>query len=289
MRSRSTPWFAGAAIVTLGLTALVSGPMRRTSQRKVIHSVVEQAAWKPQELGELIGDVRGLTYWIDRDIAAAESEDWAHPSAARQAVIARWGKFLRPYNEGLLEVALQDSGNLSEPVRRLLCYTLPDEALASGLRRQLHAIPPRALAAARLLHEHRMLSSGDLRELAVMLGKIEEPGLREGIAISLTEFGMPQGIEAAKERLVRPLDPLDLDASVSAALRVVEVAENLGPQAAALIPALEAKIAEARAHAPHYAGEFRYALSLVKGETPLPERIAVNGSGYLDAPRNPAP
>lgn len=291
MRTRSAPWFAAAAIVSLGLAALVTGPMRLSGQRKVVRSVAKQAetaVLEPREAGHLIGDVRQLTYWIHREITEAESPDWAHPSPERMETISRWAEFLRPYNEGLLEVALRDPGNLSEPVRRLLCYTGPDDVLVKGLREQLQAIPPRAVAAARLLHEHRMLSDDDRRQLGMMLGEVEDPALREGIAISLTEFGMPQGIEAARQKLLRQVDPFDVQASVGDALRSVEVAENMGIRARALIPALEAKLAEVKVHMPQDAGQFEYALRLVRGETPVPERIAVNGSGYLDYPLDPA-
>lgn len=289
-RSRSSPWFAGAAIVSLGLAALVTGPMRLSSQRKVVRSVAEQAeaAMEPREARDLTGDVRQLTYWIHREITEAESPDWAHPSPERLGAISRWADFLRPYNAGLLEVALRDPGNLSEPVRRLLCYTWPDDVLVKGLRLQLHSMPQRAVAAARLLHEHRMLSHGDRRDLGLMLGKLEDPAMREGIAISLTEFGMTEGIEAARQKLLRPLDPLDPQASVADALRAVEVAENLGTRAGSLIPALESKLTELKVHQPEDAGQFEYALKLVKGEMPVPERIAVNGSGYLELPLEPA-
>ena len=291
MNNRSAPWFAAAAIVSLGLAALVTGPMRLSGQRKVVRSVAKQAetAIEPRKNGQLTGDVRQLNYWIHREITEAESPDWAHPSPQRLEVIAGWADFLRPYNAGLLEVALRDPGNLSEPVRRLLCYTRPDEVLVKGLRRQLHSMPQRAVAAARLLHEHRMLSDDDRRALAVMLGMIEDKALREGIAISLTEFGMFQGIDAAREKLMRPLDPLDPETSLGQALRAVEVAENLGFRAAALAPALERKLAEVRIHKPEVAGQFEYALSLVRGEVAVPERIAVNGSGYLDPLLDPAP
>lgn len=290
MSSRSTPWFAAAAIVSLGLAALVTGPMRLSSQRKVVRSVAKQgeSVLEPREAGALTSDVRQLTYWIHREITEAESPDWAHPSPARQEAISRWADFLQPYNAGLLEVALRDPGNLSEPVRRLLCYTWPDDVLVTGLRQQLRAMPQRAVAAARLLHEHRMLSHEDRRELGAMLGHLEDPALREDIAISLTEFGMTQGIEAARQKLLRPLDPLDSQASVGDALRAVEVAENLGTRAGALIPALESKLVEVKIHVPQDAGQFEYALKLVKGEVPVPERIAVNGSGYLDLPLDPA-
>lgn len=291
MSSRSTPWFAAAAIVSLGLAALVTGPMRLNSQRKVVRTVAKQAeaaVLEPREASNLTGDVRQLTYWIHREITEAESPDWAHPSPARLEAISRWADFLRPYNAGLLEVALRDPGDLSEPVRRLLCYTWPDDVLVKGLREQLRSMPQRAVAAARLLHEHRMLSREDRRELGIMLGQIEDPALREEIAISLTEFGMTQGIEAARRKLLRPLDPLDPEVAVANTLRVVEVAENLGTRAGALIPALESRLAGLKLHSPRDVGQFEYALRLVKGETPVPERIAVNGSGYLDLPLDPA-
>lgn len=267
----------------LGLAHLSDGPLRRSGQRKVIHSVIEQTPAQPQQLADLTMDLRKLTHWIDDEIKGTGPGDIAHPDPKRLETIERWAEFLQPYNAPLLEIALRNPGDLSAPVRRLLCYTRPDSVLVDGLRRELVSYSPRAMVAARLLHEHRMLSAEDRSQLAALVDAQADPTLRDNLAISLSEFGLTHGIEVVARVLIRPLDPLDLKRSLFDVARIVELAENLGPRAAVLIPALESKIGEVKSILPDHTRDLEYALGLLKGSIPTPTRVAMNGSGYLDS------
>lgn len=279
-RPSSITWFASAFVVAVGVSLLAGGPLRTSGHRKVVESVVHQAELPAQEVVELPADIDKLTSWINQDIMSARSPDWAHPSQERLKVIERWAKFLRPYNEYLIGTAM-GNGPLAMPVRRLLCYTWPDDALVAQLRRHLRAGPEAAVAAARLLHEHRMLNGDDRRQLIMMLDGIEDREAREGMAMSLAEVGITSGVPAARKRLARPLDPLDMEGSLSGLFPVIHVATNLGTRATELIPPMEEKLAELKSLAPDRTAELEAALETLKGGRPPVDSLAVNGSGYL--------
>jgi hypothetical protein len=230
-----------------------------------------------------------MAYAINQDIMAAESQDWAHPSPARKAIIEKWGKALEPYTRELVDLALGDDYLKTYSARQsrsLLDFAAPSEKFASEVRKHMTANSPHVLEdAASLLFEHRLLSEADKNALRQLMPSAKNDEDKIRYALTLYSYGIPDWenflLEYAKATIeTRP--PSNDPEVISKFYRfALVIPRGLGTKAQPLVPALEALVEYMKVNCPGYLPHAESARDAAKGLSAETPRDAKNGSGFL--------
>lgn len=247
---------------------------------KEIRTQIENRNRNHEEDKALAGNIKTLAYAISVELNAAESPDWATPSAERKAVIQKWADTLAPETQKLVDLAFgQGFGKTRSSVqaRSLLDYAAPTEDFAEQIRKYLRE----GQGGADLLYEHRLLTDAD-KEVMRQLRPVEDRERDlENWAIGLSAFGMLDGLDIAKKALSKKPQGETPEEITRTYLRFLRMANYLGPDAAVFLPEIEALISDSAIISSGYLNHFEYARDVISGKQPRQGRYAVNGSGPL--------
>lgn len=234
--------------------------------------------------------IQGLAFAINQEILAAESKDWANPSSERIAIIEKWGAVLEPYTKDLLIVAMEESKTRersSTQARSILDFAKPTEQFGNAVRDYLNESKPEtASLAAYLLYEHRLLTKSDLDILRTIIDAADKPESKSSALISLSFYGVTDGLENSREILRRKPASNEAAKIVTQYSNALDFITMLGPEVNSLLVDLDALILEIDKL---QIGEskfglltkFQYARDILTGKESLQVRLAKNGSGPL--------
>jgi hypothetical protein len=251
---------------------------------KEIRSQIENPNRNHEEDKALAGNIKTLAYAISEELNAADSPNWATPSAERKAVIQKWAKTLAPDTQQLVDLAFgQGFGESRSSVqaRSLLDYAPSSPAFADQVRKHINQSLSDSFAAADLLLEHRLLTDADKEALRQLRPAEDREYDLGNWAIGMSSFGMLDGLEIAKKALSKKPQGETPEEITSPYLRFLRMVNNLGPDAAVLLPEIEALIANPKIISSGYLKNFEYAKDVITGKEPRQGRYAVNGSGPL--------
>lgn len=232
----------------------------------------------------LAGDLKTLAYVISVELNAAESPNWATPSAERKAVIQKWAITLEPETQQLVDLAFGDGfgkTRSSIQARSLLDFAPSSSAFADQVRKYMQQPLSTAFVVADLLYEHRLLSDEDKETLRKWRPDPDQELELEGWAVGMSLFDMPDGLEIAKKALSKKPQGETPKEIMRPYLNLLRIANHLGPDAAVLLPEIEALIAESKIITSGYLKNFEYARDVITGKEPRQGRYAINGSGPL--------
>lgn len=247
---------------------------------KEIRSQIDNPNRNHEEDKALAGNIKTLAYAISEELNAAESPDWATPSAERKAVIGKWAKILESETQRLVDLALSQDlrkSRSSVQARSLLDYAPPTEEFAEQVRRYLR----KGQGGADLLYEHRLLTDTDKEVMRQLRPAENQEHQLENWAIGLSVFGMPDGLEIAKKALSKEPHGETPEEITNPYLRFLRMANNLGSDAAVLLPEIEKLIAHPKIISSGYQKNFEYTRDVITGKEPRQERYAINGSGPI--------
>jgi hypothetical protein len=230
----------------------------------------------------LADKLRTLAYAMNQEIMAAASPDWATPSGNRRAVIRRWAAALASETPMLLKLALsaETAGTASAlDALAVLAYAPSTAKFAEQVRPYFNHPGSQGFAAADLLFEHRLLTEEDKQMLRKRRPASESDLLEWAVGISA--FGMVDGLDVARRMLATTPQGETGESLISHYGNPLMIARNLGPDAAELLPLMEALIEDHRVRASGYLKHFEYARDVVSGRIERPARIARNASGPL--------
>ncbi len=230
----------------------------------------------------LADKLRTLAYAMNQEIMAAASPDWATPSGNRRAVIRKWAAALASETPMLLKLALsaETAGTASAlDALAVLAYAPSTAEFAEQVRPYFNQPGSVGLGAADLLFEHRLLTEEDKQMLRKRRPASESDLLEWAVGISA--FGMVDGLDVARRMLATKPQGETGESIISQYGNPLMIARNLGPDAAELLPLIEALIDDPRVRASGYLKHFEYARDVVFGRKERPARIARNGSGHL--------
>jgi hypothetical protein len=234
----------------------------------------------------LAGDLKTLAYAISVELNAAESPNWAMPSAERKAVIQKWANILKPETQSLVDLAFGEGfgeSRSSIQARSLLDYAPSTSDFGEQVRKYMHQSLKTAFVVADLLYEHRLLTDADKETLREWRPDTNQAFELEGWAVGMSSFGILDGLTIAKRSLsMKPQGetPKDITRQYLNLLRIVN---HLGPNAAILLPEIEELIAEPAIISSGYLNHFEYARDVITGKEPSQDRYAINGSGALSS------
>jgi hypothetical protein len=228
----------------------------------------------------LAADLQTLAYAINQEIIAAESPDWATPSVERKAVIQKWADILTPETQRLVDLAYGEGYRNMESAkqsRSLLDFAPATPVFADQVRKYLR----KGEGGADLLFEHRLLTDADKEALRQLRPAEDREYELENWAVGMSSFGMFDGLEIAKKALSKEPHGETPEEITSPYLRFLRMVNNLGPDAAVLLPEIEALIAHPAIITSGYQRNFEYARDVITGKEPRQGRYAINGSGPL--------
>jgi hypothetical protein len=255
-----------------------------------LDAIMAKRSIPPESLGDndrLEDDLQNMAYVISQDIMKdEESKDWAHPSPERKAVIEKWGKILQPYTADLVKLVFdKENENIDDSVRTqsrsLLDYAAPTQEFAEQVRKYLNQSLDDSFRAADLLYEHRLLTNADKEALRQLKPPEDRGRDLEGWAVGMCYYGMLDGLEIAKKALSKEPQgeiPEEIIAHYGDSLGI---AGSIGPDAAILLPEIEALIAHPKISSSGYLNHFKYARDAITGKAARQTRSAINGSGPL--------
>jgi len=232
----------------------------------------------------LAGNIQTLAHAISEDLYKAKSPDWATPTAERKAVIQKWADILAPETQKLVELAFgQGFGKTRSSVqaRSLLDYAPATPAFADQVRKYINQSLDDSFSAADLLYEHRLLSDADKEALRQLRPPEEREYDLEGWAVGMSSLGMLDGLELAKKALSKEPQGETPKEITRRYLNLLRIANYLGPDAAILLPEIEALIDHPKIISSGYQKNFEYARDVITGKEPRQGRYAINSSGPL--------
>jgi hypothetical protein len=252
-----------------------------------IRSQIEDQSGNHEEDKALAENIKTLAYAISVELNAAESLDWATPSAERKAVIQKWADILAPETQQLVDLAFVQGrfGHFetrsSVQARSLLDYAPSSPAFADQVRKYIHQSRWVAFAAADLLYEHRLLTDADKEDLRELRPDADRESDLARWAVGMGSLGMLDGLEIAKKALSKKPHGKTPEEITDPYLNFLRIVNSLGPEAAILLPEIEALIADPFIISSGYLQKFEYARDVLTGKEPRQGRYAVNGSGPL--------
>lgn len=229
-------------------------------------------------------DLKNFAFAINQEIIKAESPNWASPTPERKAVIQKWANILAPVTQELVDLAFDHGfGESSSSVqaRSVLDFAPATPAFADEVRKYMHQSLSTALRAADLLFEHRLLTDADKETLRGKQPAANQESELEGWAVGMSSFGMLDGLKIAKNTLLKK-PKVETPEEISTQYgNSIAIASLLGPDAAILLPEIEALIADPAIISSGYLNHFKYARDVITGKEPRQVRTAKNGSGPL--------
>jgi hypothetical protein len=161
--------------------------------------------------------------------------------------------------------------------RSLLDFAPATPVFADQVRKYLR----KGEGGADLLFEHRLLTDADKEALRQLRPAEDREYELENWAVGMSSFGMFDGLEIAKKALSKEPHGETPEEITSPYLRFLRMVNNLGPDAAVLLPEIEALIAHPAIITSGYQRNFEYARDVITGKEPRQGRYAINGSGPL--------
>ena len=253
---------------------------------KDIRSQINNPNRNHEEDKALAGNIQTLAHAISEDLYRAKSPNWATPTAERKAVIQKWADILAPETQKLVDLAFgQGFGETHSSVqaRSLLDYAPATPAFADQVRKYINLNQSRddSFSAADLLYEHRLLSDADKEALRQLRPPEEREYDLEGWAVGMSSLGMLDGLEIAKKALSKEPQGETPEEITRPYLNFLRIANYLGPDAALLLPEIEALISHPKIISSGYQKKFEYARDVITGKASHQGRCGINSSGSL--------
>ncbi len=252
-----------------------------------IRSQIDNKDMTYEEEKTLTHDIQNLAYAISEELGMANSPDWANPSSERKAVIRKWAKILEPETQKLVDLAFGkgfSKDRSARQARSLLDYAPATPKFAEQVRKYIaNDSLSGAFSAADLLYEHRLLTDADKEALRKMRPLEDEKYNLESWAAGMAALGNHDGLEIIKKALSQKPHGDTPEEISDPYLKFLFILYDLGPEAATLLPEIEALIADPAIISSGCLNHFEYARDVIRGKEQRTIRNAVNGSGHLSS------